>query len=415
MKEVVVIGGGASGLFSAINLKKILQENVTVTVVERLERVGKKILATGNGRCNFTNMLLSENKYNNPAFVKSVIKKFDASSTIAYFKELGLLERIDAEGRVYPASEMASSLLDVLRLECKRQGIIEKCNFDVKKITKTGNRFIVESTRGLRLNCDYVILAAGGKAQQVLGSNGSGYILAKSLKAHITDLHPGLVGARVDSAQIKGLDGVRQKGVLKLVGKKNKNVYFEKPGEVQFKMDGLSGIVVMEAISKYVHEKNKKGSGNFNLVFDLMPEFGPEELLHFLEERTRKLKNEPNETLFVGLFHKMFGTHIFKRCKIDLNGYISDLTLRDLQRIASEIKNMEYEIKEPYSFDRAQVTIGGIDIKDIIPETLELRSQEGVYVTGEIIDIDGECGGFNLQWAWSSAYVASTALAMHIK
>lgn len=415
MKEVVVIGGGAAGLFCALNIKRLVEDSANVVILERLEKVGKKILATGNGRCNYTNKNLQIKKYNNPSFVKSIFEQFDYDKTISEFNRLGIIERIDSEGRVYPSCEMASAVLDALRLECKRLGVVERCNFEVKKITKHGEEFIVENTRGVKMNADFVVVAAGGKADPVLGSNGSGYALLKPFKVHITDLYPGLVGAKFDPAQVKGLEGIRNKCEVKLYNKRNKMMIWKESGEVLFKKDGISGIVVMQMMTQVARYTACKKANHFYCALDLMPNKKDNEVLELLKERIKRLGEFPNESLFIGLFHRMVGMHLLKRSKIDLNGYIKDITTRDLQKLVSEIKNMVFEIKDSYPFEKAQVTIGGVDTSELVVETLELHAQPQMYAIGEIVDIDGECGGYNLQWAWSSAYVAANAIAHRIK
>lgn len=415
MKEVVVIGGGAAGLFCALNIKRLVEDSANVVILERLEKVGKKILATGNGRCNYTNKNLQIKKYNNPSFVKSIFEQFDYNKTISEFNRLGIIERIDSEGRVYPSCEMASAVLDALRLECKRLGVVEKCNFEVKKITKNIDEFVIENTRGVKINADFVVVATGGKADPVLGSNGSGYALLKHLKVHITDLYPGLVGAKFDPALVKGLEGIRSKCEVKLYNKRNKLLVWKESGEVLFKKDGISGIVAMQMMTQVARYTACKKANHFYCSLDLMPNKKESEILALLKERTSRLAEFPNESLFIGLFHKMIGMHLLKRSKIDLNGYIKDITPRDLQKLVTEIKNMIFEIKDSYSFDKAQVTIGGIETSELVVETLELHAQPKIYAVGEIIDIDGECGGYNLQWAWSSAYVVAEAISNRIK
>ena len=204
MKEVVIVGGGASGLFAAIALKKMVGDNANITIVERLERVGKKVLATGSGKANFSNSQLKSTNYNHPHFVNKLFKDFGYKETIKFFNELGLLTVEGSEGRVYPKSESSSSLLDVMRNKIRSLGIEEKCNFDVKRIVKLKNQYSVENTRGIKLIADYVIMAAGGTSTRVLGSNGTGYAILKNLKVKITDVEPGLGGIKTDEQSVKG-------------------------------------------------------------------------------------------------------------------------------------------------------------------------------------------------------------------
>lgn len=417
MKDVVIIGGGASGLMAAIMVKSKVQDQANVTILERLEKVGKKILVTGNGRCNFTNKHVSENRYNNPSFVKPILKQFNVAKTLEFFNSIGLLYKADEEGRYYPLSENASSVLDVLRNEAKRLGVVERVNFDVSRIAKENDCFTIESKNRLIQEADYVVVATGGKAVPVHGSNGSGFTLLKKHKMKITDCFPGLTGVIVDEAQIKGLSGLRMKAKIYLYPKKTskkdkKEALWSDEGEVQFKENGLSGIVIMQLQSQIARKFSPKG---VKVSLDLIPYMTEEELVEHLEQRLAHIGNEEVENFLTGMFHKMLSRNILKqRCKIQLDGYTKDLTKKDLNKIASAIKDFDFDVKAFYDFDRAQVTIGGLDVKEVVQETLEARKVSRLYVCGEVLNVDGDCGGFNLQWAWSSGYVVGNAIAKKI-
>ncbi len=414
MKDIVIVGGGASGLFASIVLKDALKEQVKVTIVERLERVGKKILATGSGKANFTNQSIKGTKYNQPSFVNKLFKRFGYKETIEYFNKIGLKATVLTEGRAYPKSENASSLLDVMRNKIRDFGIDEKCNFEVKRITHANNKYTVESTRGLKIIADYVILATGGKATPILGSNGTGYHLAKMLKMKVTDLMPGLVGIKTDENAVKGLEGVRVKARVNLYAKRYKESVWESFGEIQFKQDSVSGIVIMDMatqIARYELSKRYHIS-HFNL--DLYPDMTYDELVMDLIHRKEELLKYSNANFLIGLFHKMLCNNILKRARVEVAGYVENLTKKDIERIAKVIKEFQIVYKDLDSFDKAQVTVGGIDIAEVVPETLESRKNAGLYICGELLDIDGDCGGFNLQWAWTSAYIASNAIIERI-
>lgn len=414
MKEVVIVGGGASGLFAAIALKKMVGDNANITIVERLERVGKKVLATGSGKANFSNSQLKSTNYNHPHFVNKLFKDFGYKETIKFFNELGLLTVEGSEGRVYPKSESSSSLLDVMRNKIRSLGIEEKCNFDVKRIVKLKNQYSVENTRGIKLIADYVIMAAGGTSTRVLGSNGTGYAILKNLKVKITDVEPGLVGIKTDEQSVKGLEGIRVKAKVRLYTKKAKEHVWENEGEIQFKVGGMSGIVIMEMASK-ISRMNITGELRASyFVVDFCPEISKEELTNILVNRKQELNDYTNANFLIGMFHKKLAASILKKSKVDVVGYVKDMTTKDIDRIVKVIKECPFVIKGLDSFDKSQVTVGGVDIKEIVQETMEIRKLANMYVCGEIIDIDGDCGGFNLQWAWTSAYTASKAIAKKI-
>jgi len=414
MKEVVIVGGGASGLFAAIALKKMVGDNANITIVERLERVGKKVLATGSGKANFSNSQLKSTNYNHPHFVNKLFKDFGYKETIKFFNELGLLTVEGSEGRVYPKSESSSSLLDVMRNKIRSLGIEEKCNFDVKRIVKLKNQYSVENTRGIKLIADYVIMAAGGTSTRVLGSNGTGYAILKNLKVKITDVEPGLVGIKTDEQSVKGLEGIRAKAKVRLYTKKAKEHVWENEGEIQFKVGGMSGIVIMEMASK-ISRMNITGDVRASyFVVDFCPEISKEELTNILVNRKQELNDYTNANFLIGMFHKKLAASILKKSKVDVVGYVKDMTTKDIDRIVKVIKECPFVIKGLDSFDKSQVTVGGVDIKEIVQETMEIRKLANMYVCGEIIDIDGDCGGFNLQWAWTSAYTASKAIAKKI-
>ena len=412
MKNIVIIGGGASGLLASIVIKKDLTDEVNVTIVERLDRIGKKILATGNGRCNFSNELLSSQKYNNPEFVRFLFKRFGYTETVNFFEDLGLISKVLVEGRTYPVTESAASLLDVMRQEVVRLGINVEVSTEVKKIKQVDNKYYLECDEKT-IEADYVVLATGGKASPALGSNGSGYNLLKNYKINIKKPLPGLVGLKVENSGFKRLDGLRTKGILSILDKKTKMVYWKEAGEIQFKSDGISGIVTMHAAT-YLNRRND-GLNKYLLRLDVLPDMNEESLMTYLLHKQSLCIDETIEHLFTGLLNKVFGQKIIKDNKFELTMFIKDLTKKDFEKMIKSIKNFEVNIKDTYDFDKAQVTIGGVDVKEVKKETLELFKLPRVYITGELLDIDGECGGYNLQWAWTSGYIAGVDIVKKVK
>lgn len=412
MKKVIIVGGGASGLLTSIIIKRELGNTVDVTILERLEKVGKKILASGNGRCNFSNEVMSDNKYNNPDFVHYLFKRFGYNETITFFEELGLISKVLVEGRVYPITENASSVLDVLRLEVDRLGINVCTSFEVKKLYQNSNGYLLESTKGAKVEADYVVLAVGGMSSAVLGSNGSGYNLLKNFKIDIVKPMPGLVGLKVDNGSLKSLDGIRVKCNLVIKEKKTKKVYWSELGEVLFKSDGISGIVSMQA-STYLNRR-KDSYNSYLISLDLLPHLNSDYLYNYFNKKRELYTDESVEVLFTGLINRLIGYKILKENKIDLTSPIRDVSKKDLDKIINSLKNFILDIKSTYDFDKSQVTIGGVNVLEVKKETLELKKLKGTYVVGELLDIDGECGGYNLQWAWTSGFIAGSDIVKKI-
>lgn len=395
-KKVAVIGGGASGLVAAISARK---NGASVTVYERLERVGKKILSTGNGRCNMTNINAGEKNYHgdNPSFIKKTIDKFWVDETLNFFKDLGVITTVLEEGKVYPYSLQASSVLDVLRFEAEYIGIRFVTEFEAKKVQKKGDGFVIESYSGDKETADSVILATGGRAQQNLGSNGSGYQLAKSFSHKITSLYPALVQIKTDNTYTKALQGIKIRGVAKLF--EGERELLSSKGEILFADYGLSGPPIFNISRTASIIKNGK------IKLDLMCEYSKDEVIALLEKRIKSGLNLEN--YFVGMLPKKLGQMILKSSGIAPLSRMSDsLTKKEILAIAEKIKGWSFEVVGTMSWNNAQVTAGGVDVSDVDDATMESRLAKGLFFAGEILDIDGDCGGYNLQWAWSSGYIA---------
>lgn len=408
MKDVIVIGGGPAGIFCALTIKEQAKAEVNVTIIERLEKIGKKLLATGNGKCNFTNRFVEPRKYNNQDFVLSTLDQFGYEELMNYFKRIGLMSKEGTEGRVYPYSESANTVLDILRLRLNKLGIVIKNNYEANKIVYKNNKYLVynKNQRNYYLEADYLVFACGGCAAQILGSNGSGYPLLKPFKIKVSSLTPGLVGLKSDMPHLKALNGLRFKTGVNVIVKKTKKCVYSSNGEVQFKADGISGIVVMEA-SSYI----ARHPGNYYLELDFMKDVSNTELLAMLNERKNIFADLEITHLLTGILPKMIGSVIIKKTAIDLNAYVRDLNKNDMMKIVTMIKKFPIDVKGNYGFERAQVTIGGVELNEIDPQTLKLKKMKNAYICGEMMDIDGDCGGYNLQWAMSSGYVVGSSIA----
>ena len=393
--DLIIVGGGAAGLVCAIEtIRK--NKNAAVAVIERMPRVGKKILVTGNGKCNLSNTGVSPDKYNNP-FVTDILKKYDAKAVCGFFESLGLMLREDEEGRVYPVSSGASSVLDALRFECEKAGAHIICDTSVTSAKKDGGFLVINNGA---FKCKKLVLATGGKSAKVHGSDGSGYALARQLGHSVTPLYPALVPLLSIDPLLKSLKGVRQGGVtLRLSGG------FEREnGEIQFNEDGVSGIIAMEMGAK-VNERRAKGQQTI-LTIDLLPPAIYGECLGFLL-KAKKIKGSlPLDEFLTGIFRKALGIAVIKKSGLySSKRKISSLSDGEIEKIEKTIHNFEIEITGTKSFDFSQVTRGGVCTDEIDPVTLESKICKGLYFAGEIMDVDGLCGGFNLHWAFATGMV----------
>lgn len=402
MKNIAVIGGGASGLIAAISAAE--HENVRVTIYEKTDRVGKKILATGNGRCNITNMGADIKNYHGetPKFVLGAMNRFSVSNTLDFFNDLGVVLKTESEGKVYPYSDQASSVLDVLRFRAEALNINVITNFEVCELIKTKNEFSFKSYNGDNATADKVIFAVGGKASPQLGTNGSGYNILTKLGHFVTALYPSLVQIKTETNFVKALKGIKINSKISVLI--NNKIVNTQSGEVLFTDYGLSGPPIFQ-LSRLV-AKNK----DTVVSLDIMPEYSFEQIKNMLFERRNS--HITLENYFVGMLNKRLGQTIFKVCNITPFSRKSDtLTNQEIIQLATIIKDWKIKTIGTMSWNNAQVTSGGIKTKDINPTTMESKIVEGLYITGEILDIDGDCGGYNLQWAWSSGYVAGKSAA----
>lgn len=380
MNKVAVLGGGASGVMAAVTAARCGSD---VVLIEKNQRIGKKLLMTGNGRCNLTNMNLKADNYNS-AFVRDALNGFSPENTVAFFKELGLLTFIEDEGRVYPLSNQASAVLEVLLLEIGRRNITVICGFDVAKIEKKGEKFEISDRTGKKVSADKIIVAFGGKAAPKTGSDGSGYYLLKELGHSVKAPEKALVQLKTD----KSIKGIRAYAKVTLNGK-------TQTGEVQFTEYGISGIPVLN-LSRYA----KNGD---TVKMDFLPEYSENELFRYLKMRPY----QNLETYLVGIISKQLGQMLLKECDVGKlsrkSGTLEDF---EIEKIAHKLKNWKLTITGKTDWDNAQVTKGGIELSELNPKTMESKIVNGLYITGEMLDIDAPCGGFNLQWAWSSGFAA---------
>ncbi len=393
---VGVIGGGASGMAAALAAAE--NADVQVVLFERQARVGKKLLATGNGRCNLSNIHTKPERYHGeePEFCRIALSKFDVENTLDWFSSLGLYTVIEDSGRVYPYSDQANSVVDVLRLALNKPNITLHLGAEVEKIRHMDGAFHI-SFGDQNVVCDKLIVACGGLAGTKLGGTMAGYKLLGKLGHKSTRLRPNLVQLQSDWPMLASLKGVRANCRAQIY--RDERLYAESAGELQFTERGLSGPVIFE-ISRDVCA----ASGNWVCRLDFLPEWNEDKLLAALEERTAG--ELPLEDLLTGILHNRLGRVITKAVGIKGKNCCSELTAQELSAVCRGVKALEVTLTEPLGMDSAQVTAGGVLTQQFDPETMESRIVSGLYACGEVLDIDGDCGGFNLQWAWSSGRLA---------
>ncbi|HHW04199.1 MAG TPA: NAD(P)/FAD-dependent oxidoreductase [Thermoanaerobacterales bacterium] len=406
--EVMVVGGGAAGMMAAISAR---MHGARVAILERNPRVGKKILATGNGRCNFTNIYTDAEHYHgkNPKFIYGALFQFDVSKTIAFFEKLGIAHKVEDGGRVFPMSDQASSVLDVLLYELNRLGVEICCNCFVKKMRKTDNCFVLETEDGKHFCGQKVILACGGKAMPSTGSDGSGYELSRQMGHRITDIFPALVQLKLEGKFFKQIEGVKIIGTAEVLSS-NKSMAKDS-GDILFANYGVSGPPILQ-VSRKAGELLQEGKEAV-LKVTVINNFSHKELVELLSRRFKNMPEKTVEFSLVGLVNKRLIRVLLKEAGIkDLNAPVSALSSSDVQKIARILTDWRFRISGTRSWPSAQVTAGGVDTADIDPRTMESRLVKGLFFAGEIMDIDGECGGFNLQWAWSSGFTAGKYAAV---
>ena len=416
--KVAIIGGGASGLAAAVTAAR---RGAQVIVLEQKDRVGKKLLATGNGRCNFSNRDLSLAHYHgDAAFVKAVLEKVALSETLQFFESIGLVYREEA-GRLYPYSNHASSVLDALRLAAACLSVREETGFAVCRVEKRGGRFVLSAPDGRELHADRVIVASGGKASPSLGSNGGGYALLRSFGHTITRLYPSLVQLKTAPGTVKGMKGIRVYANARLYqtagggspcrqtkgGESYQtpggetSLLKQEYGEVQFTDYGLSGIPIFNL------SQAAAGRKDLCISLDLLPQVT--DVQNLLANRITQLSVSPLpadsgmardlSSLFTGIFQKRVGELLVGRA-----GY-------DAAQLVHAIHNLDFPVIGTMPWENAQVTSGGAVTAEFDPGTMASRLIPGLYACGEVLDVDGECGGYNLQWAWSTGILAGEGAA----
>lgn len=401
--RIVIIGGGASGLAAAITAAR---QDADVTILEHKDRVGKKILMTGNGKCNLTNLSDYHGKYygENIKSIYGVLSRFTPMDTIEFFKEIGLYTKQKKDGGIYPVSEQASAVLDVLRTTCDHLGVKTLTECEPSKIITGKNggtvQYIYQKKEKRQIPYDKLILATGGQAAPVSGSDGTGYQLARSLGHHLITPLPALVQLRCEGNYFKSISGVRAQAELNLYI--NKQQAAREEGELQLTDYGISGIPVFQFSRIAARAIKEKKQCEVHINF--LPYLTRDELQN-LEKEQYKFAYKTVEEFLSGIVNKKIASLMCRRYQIKqdtLLGKVQEKTFRECLR---ELTDFTVSVKEANPFENAQVCCGGIPLSEVT-DNLESKYNTGVYITGELLDCDGICGGYNLQWAWATGILA---------
>ncbi len=401
--DLAIIGGGASGLSAAIEAKRESKKagiDLNVTVFEHLNKPAKKILATGNGRCNFCNTDLNESHYfGDNDFIKDVLSS-KYNDSIGFFKSMGILPYFE-NGRVYPRSEQATSIRDALLKTCEILNInfLTECN--IEKIEVDNNQFIL-----LDNNYDSVIIATGGNSQKSQGSDGSGYKLLKALGHKITDISPTLTALTINEKSFKDLKGLRVKGNCALYS--GRKLLKEEYGEIQFTENAISGIPVLN-ISQFAN-----GKKNLNVLIDVCNEFSANDLTKHFKECRYKSPTFRTEEILSGIIPQKLAYFVMKKSGIKENTLASKLTEKNIESLVLTLKQLEFKIDGVRDFDYSQVTKGGASSSDFDTKSLISKKQDGLFACGEILNVNGDCGGYNLHFAWTSGRLAGASAVKYL-
>ena len=396
MKTVVVIGGGASGMMAALSAA---EQGHRVVLLERQQRLGRKLLATGNGRCNLTNTAASPAHYHGAEadFVRPALEAFGVEATLAFFHALGLLTVEEYGGRVYPLSNSANSVLDVLRFALDRAGVEQRCGCSAREIRRREQGYSV-LTDGGTLEADALIVACGGCAGGKLGGVTDGYNLLKPLGHKRTGLYPSLVQLLTAPELPRALKGVRCPARLRL--RAGESLLAVSEGELQFTETGVSGPAVFD-----LSRAAATGGEGLTLHIDFLGR-SEDKTLALLRQRRAAFPDLETGEILTGMLHNRLGRMLVRQAGLNAALPLRALGQSDLKKLAAVLLDLTLPVRGTEDFDHAQVTAGGVKTGGFNPETLESWFMPGLFACGEVLDVDGDCGGYNLQWAWSSGHLA---------
>lgn len=409
MKKIIVIGGGTAGMMAAIAAAK---EGASVLLLEKNEKLGKKIYITGKGRCNVTNACdtedLLKNVVTNRRFLYSALYSFTNAQTMEFFEDCGVPLKTERGERVFPVSDKSSDIINGLAKRLQKEGVTVRFHATVNKVCVTDGIVTgVELQNGEFLPCDACIVATGGLSYASTGSTGDGYTFAKLCGHTVTECYPSLVGLKITEPFAKELEGLSLKNVS-LKAMQGKKVLYDGFGELLFTADGISGPLVLSA-SAAVTDKFSKGEITVSL--DLKPALSKEELdarilRDFEEAKNKQFRNALDKLLPQRLIRVIIGL-----CGIPEEKQVNSVTKQERATLVDVLKGMELHIKKTGGFNEAVITRGGVSVKEVNPSTMESKLTGGLYFAGEVLDVDALTGGYNLQIAWSTGYLAGSCAA----
>ena len=398
METIIIIGAGASGMMAALTATEVPGRRVIL--LERQQRAGRKLLATGNGRCNLTNTGATLENYHgeNRDFAAPALDAFPPQAVLNFFRGLGLVTVEEYGGRVYPLSDSANSVLDVLRFHLEARGVELKAAEPAREVKREKQGFIIV-TDSERLHADKLIVACGGAAGAKLGGVSDGYELLKMLGHKRTALYPSLVQLVTAPEYPRALKGVRADCALRLYA--GENLLAESGGELQFIETGVSGPAVFD-----LSRAAATGGKGLTLAADFLRGYDVDALFCLIKQRCETLPALPAGDMLTGIVHNRLGKMLIKYAGLNAAASLRELNDEAFQKLAKACKDFRLPVQGTEGFDKAQVTAGGVKTSGFNPETLESWFVPGLFACGEVLDIDGDCGGYNLQWAWASGRLA---------
>lgn len=408
--KTAIIGGGAAGLSAAISVSQKTGCGSTV-IIEKQNKIGRKLLATGNGRCNIGNSDLSSQHYHgDKKIINSVLSNYSLSDAEKFYSSMGLLLRKDSEGRIYPYSSRSDTVVECLRHQLQKFSVEVLCEFVIQNIRCEKNYFIISSGEH-NIYAQYIIFAAGSQASPSLGSDKSGYDLLKKAGILTTPLFPSLSPV-ICKEKYRQLKGVRAKGKVTLFG--DEKIISSRNGEIQFTEQGLSGICIFD-LSRYVNEFFACGSvsgANYNslcISADLMPDYSESDVLGYLRKFRKMFDNADTQMILSTVFDKKLAAVLLHYTGIKCKK-CSDITEPELKKLSHSVKDFRFTPSELSSFKNAQVSAGGFDSTSVDPSTLMCRKLKNLYICGEMLNVDGDCGGYNLHFAFGSGTIPAKTI-----